>query len=378
MGEPAERHERLEHRAHRQLDGVPEGKGRERIGDVVASGERKAVASEQPPGSEGEPGIPVVVPQAKVAFAGLLERKGDLPASGPHHRPHPGVTGVDHGHGRPVVNPALGGRVLFDVPVAIQVVGGHVEDHRGRGTQRTGTLELEARKLQHVELGPAAQERQGGLAEVGADLHRPPGALRHVAHHRRHGALSVRAGDRDHRRVGGAGKELDVADDRHPSLRRRRERRFPKRDSRIRHDQIDVPETGGVEPSAVHLDPGVPLPHEVETRRRRARIDYRYRDAHRTQVLHARHSGLPQADDERGAGRRRAGPVALGSGVGCQCHALLRHRIFRVARPMRTKITVSTQKRTMTRGSGQPFSSKWWCSGAMRKTRRPVILKEAT
>ena len=36
------------------------------------------------------------------------------------------------------------------------------------------------------------------------------------------------------------------------------------------------------------------------------------------------------------------------------------------------------QKRTITRGSGQPLSSKWWWIGAMRKIRRPVSLNEAT
>src|SRR3546814_5920124 len=29
-------------------------------------------------------------------------------------------------------------------------------------------------------------------------------------------------------------------------------------------------------------------------------------------------------------------------------------------------------------GSAQPFFSKWWCSGAMAKTRLPVNLKEKT
>ena len=37
-----------------------------------------------------------------------------------------------------------------------------------------------------------------------------------------------------------------------------------------------------------------------------------------------------------------------------------------------------TQNRTITRGSGQPFSSKWWCNGAIRNTRRPVSLNDAT
>ncbi len=36
------------------------------------------------------------------------------------------------------------------------------------------------------------------------------------------------------------------------------------------------------------------------------------------------------------------------------------------------------QKRITMVCSCQPFFSKWWCSGAMRKTRRPVSLKLAT
>ena len=34
------------------------------------------------------------------------------------------------------------------------------------------------------------------------------------------------------------------------------------------------------------------------------------------------------------------------------------------------------QKRTITRGSGQPLSSKWWWIGAMRNTRLPVSLND--
>ena len=34
-------------------------------------------------------------------------------------------------------------------------------------------------------------------------------------------------------------------------------------------------------------------------------------------------------------------------------------RSFKVARPSRTSMTVTIQKRTITRGSGQPLSSKW-------------------
>jgi len=41
-------------------------------------------------------------------------------------------------------------------------------------------------------------------------------------------------------------------------------------------------------------------------------------------------------------------------------------------------MAVTSQNRTMTVFSVQPASSKWWCSGAMRKTRRRVARKNAT
>src|SRR5207342_277302 len=61
----------------------------------------------------------------------------------------------------------------------------------------------------------------------------------------------------------------------------------------------------------------------------------------------------------------------LARGVGHQ-------RTFNVAKPTSTRITEMIQKRTITRGSGQPLSSKWWWMGAMRNTRLPVSLNEAT
>src|SRR6185295_11286415 len=47
------------------------------------------------------------------------------------------------------------------------------------------------------------------------------------------------------------------------------------------------------------------------------------------------------------------------------------HRSFRVERESSANRIDRIQKRTMTFGSGQPESSKWWWSGAMRNTRLP-------
>ncbi len=55
------------------------------------------------------------------------------------------------------------------------------------------------------------------------------------------------------------------------------------------------------------------------------------------------------------------------------------HRIFSVLIDNKASATAIIQNRTITFGSGHPFSSKWWCSGAIRKIRRPlVILKNPT
>src|SRR5690606_30824157 len=49
-----------------------------------------------------------------------------------------------------------------------------------------------------------------------------------------------------------------------------------------------------------------------------------------------------------------------------------------VASPMSASTTAMIQKRTMIVGSFQPFCSKWWCSGAIRKMRLPVSLNDTT
>ena len=54
------------------------------------------------------------------------------------------------------------------------------------------------------------------------------------------------------------------------------------------------------------------------------------------------------------------------------------YRSLSVASPASASTVAMIQKRITTVGSAQPFCSKWWCNGAIRKTRLPVSLKEAT
>src|SRR5436190_8127315 len=86
---------------------------------------------------------------------------------------------------------------------------------------------------------------------------------------------------------------------------------------------------------------------------------------------------------------RRLG-ARVGDGHACPlARAPLRHRItggteaededvlavhlsFKVERPTRHSSIVMIQKRTTTCVSVQPLFSKWWCSGAISRMRRPV------
>ena len=89
------------------------------------------------------------------------------------------------------------------------------------------------------------------------------------------------------------------------------------------------------------LDLGVTVAHSVGERWRRPRIqgEYAFPGVSTTaQVLDARESTCAQAKDD--------GAVAV-------------HRSFSVDRPTRTSTSVTIHRRTMTRGSGHPMSSKW-------------------
>ena len=57
--------------------------------------------------------------------------------------------------------------------------------------------------------------------------------------------------------------------------------------------------------------------------------------------------------------------------VGEIAHACFDQRSFRLARPTRHSSIVTIQKRITTCVSVQPDFSKWWCSGAIFRMRRP-------
>src|SRR6267154_2684 len=116
-----------------------------------------------------------------------------------------------------LVNARLGGGVARELGVAVEMIGADVEHRGGAAGEALRRLELEARELEHVELGAAAEESERGLPEVAPGAHPHSRALRHTGEQRRDGALAVGVGDAGDRSIDCAREELDVADDAEPA-----------------------------------------------------------------------------------------------------------------------------------------------------------------
>src|SRR5690606_3782085 len=108
-----------------------------------------------------------------------------------------------------------------------------------------------------------------------------------------------------------------------------------------------------VERAELDLHVGQLAAQRVEAGRRVAAVDHEHALAETRQIPRRGEARLAEPYDE-GPGLRV--PPTVRTVVEHQRH---HHRIFRLASPIRTRITVMIQKRTMTFGSAQPFSSKW-------------------
>ena len=175
-------------------------------------------------------------------------------------------------------------------------------------------------------------ERRAAVGVLGADhLHVP-----------------LVAGDSEHGRLGRTREQFDIADDLGAGGDRGLHRGLGDADAGADAHELRLAKPGGIERAGADRQLGVCLLHGVELRRRRARVGDAHVVALRHEIAHAAQAREPQTHDQC----RFASRIWHARGGWHQ-------RIFRVARPIRTRISDMIQKRTITRGSGQPFSSKW-------------------
>ncbi len=211
-----------------------------------------------------------------------------------------------------------------------------------------------------------AQHVQRGRTDVAGHAHRVAGPLAQLAHHAGDGGLAVGAGDGDDlglvaplvpERLEGLGEQLDLAPHgdvasgggRH-DVGQFAVRRQPGADGH----EVHAVEQRGAERAGHKAGIGHGGAQRGQALGRLARVGHAHARAAAGQPQRHRQAGFPQPQYQ------------------CGFTVVDHQRSFRVVSPTRTSIIVIIQNRTTTWVSFQPFCSKWWCSGAIRNTRRPT------
>ncbi len=247
--------------------------------------------------------------------------------------------------------PGLGGQITFHGFVAIQVVRAEIEQHADLWAKCVHRFELKGRDLENGHVERLPHQLEGRFANISRRLRAKPGRSQHGLDQPNGRRFSVRAGHGDHRNLQEAERQLDIP----PGSLCLRGITCAG-DPGARDDQIEI--------TRIRKD----LPRSnLDSRGQLARVDV----------------GAFVCHDHPGATfrteARRAGP---GHAETQDEHFLSREvdhqRSFNEESATSARMIETIQNRTTICCSGHPSCSKWWWTGAIRKTRRPVILNEAT
>ncbi len=333
--------EHARHRLAREAADAADRERGERVGRVVSPRQPQRGERQERLAALGQPVFARPFEQPEIGIA-ATQAEPDRALTRPRHAHDDLVVEIHDRRRRPLEDARLRGRVFREIPVAVEVIGRDVQ-HGGRlELQRVRGLELVGGQLEHVHRGRRAGEQvERGLAEVAADPRLDPGCPRELADERRDRALAVGARDADDPPARLAREQLDVADEVEASCRSLAQQRLGERHARRHHDLFRALEHRGVETAERSDRVGHEAAQFRESRRLLARVGHDEPMAARGEVPGCRHAGAAEAHDH-----------AMRSGDG-----LLHQRSFKVASPMRTSMKEMIQKRTITLGSAQPFSS---------------------
>ncbi len=307
---------------------------------------------------------------------------------------------LDHAHrglvaqvvdaGDPGARVDLGLRVAVRLgrAVPVVVIVGEVQAHAGQRGQsaRAGggqVVQLEARELddEHVEAGRVAHGVEHGHADVAAGRDARSALLQHRGRQLGRRGLAVRAGDEDPLRgrcdlVPHAPGELDVAPDGHSLPLGPLQKGMLRPEARRHDEQLGLVGGEGRDVgrvvSAADLDE-IDADHGQDPRA--LLVGRRGRHEHPGPELGEGVGDGEAGDAEAEHDDAQLRPVGVPAGQLIEArHATappIRGRTGR--RPTATRKPPMSQNRTTTVTSAQPLSSKWWCSGLMRKMRLPPL-----
>lgn len=345
MLEAAEGAQARQHRIKWQADGVTQRQGRQCIGLVVRATDFQFTYRHQVLEFESQVFLAVLFANAEGFEIRFAQAKGPAGHAFAHQRTAQGILAVDHKLPGTTENPVLGQVVRRQAAVAVHVVFTHVQHGGDFSPQIVGGFELEARQFHHVQLDVVAEQVQRWRAEVTAHGHALAGRSRHLADQGGHGAFRVGAADGHDRCLRIARKQVDVAGQLHATRRCRLQGRCRQGQAGAHVELIGAAQKLDIQLATTHFHVRV-----VTAQRDQLRWIFR---------VSATANDVPRFARKR----TRDMPLLPRPTTMRKWSEAIRdtrfYLSFRVARPTSTRITVMIQKRTITRGSGQPLSSKW-------------------
>ena len=335
-----------EHGVERQADRMTQGQGRQGVGLVVGAANLQFAHRHQVLEFEGQVLLAVFFADTESLEIGFAQAEGPAWLAFAYQRTAQGILAIDHELPGATEDPVLGQVIGRQTAVAVHVVFADVEHGRHFGVELIGGFQLETRQLHHVQLDVVAEQVQRRRTEVAADGNTFARRSRHLADQRGDGAFRVGTADGDDRRLRVTREQLDVAGQFHATGGGGLQGRGRQRQAGAHVELVGTAQEFDVQLATTHFHVRIVTLERGQFRWIFPRIGHGKRHAPVRQEANQGHAALAEADNDAEVVRSD------------QRHSF--YLSFRVARPTSTRITVMIQKRTITRGSGQPLSSKWW------------------
>jgi len=334
-----------EHGVERQTHRMPQRQRRQGIGLVVGATHLQLAHRHQVLEFKGEVFFAVFFTQAEGLEVRRAQAEGPARLTFAHQRTGQGILAVDHHLAGATENPVLGQVVRRQAAVAVHVVFADIEHGGHFSTQLVGGLQLKARQLHDVQLDIIAEQVERRRAEVATDGHALAGCCSHFADQGGYGAFGIGTADCHDGCFRVTREQVDIARQLHATRRCGLQGRCRQGQAGAHVKLVGAAQEVDIQLATTHFHLRVVTAQRGQLRRVFPRVCHGKRHAPLRQEAHQGHAALAEADNDAEVVRSDQ-----------------RHRFylsFSVARPTSTRITVIIQKRTITRGSGQPLSSKW-------------------
>ena len=186
------------------------------------------------------------------------------------------------------------------ITMLIKMIGRQVQNDCGSGWHSATAFKLETRQLQHKNICIMIKQIKCRCAKISADRRRQSGCRQSLVEHRCHGALAVRACDRNDRCGTFADKQINVADDIQPTSARFTEYRRIQIKARRDNDLLDRWTHGGTLLTNLYACVRHRVQNCIHTRRFRTRIDKFGNDSSAGKKPGARCTRQSHAHDQHG------------------------------------------------------------------------------